>query len=66
MPADEYGQFVAVQPIDIGSARAFATGDAVPASTVDAHPEWLKPEDGSDPLVARTSSKAAKAAVEPA
>jgi hypothetical protein len=31
----EYGQYVAVVPIDIGGARAFNVGDAVPASHVE-------------------------------
>lgn len=33
--AKEYGQWVAVEPIDIGGARAFNIGDPVPASHVD-------------------------------
>jgi hypothetical protein len=62
MPAadDEYGQFVAVAPIDSGWARAFNPGDPVPASTVKAHPEWVK-----EKLVAKADSKAADAASEP-
>lgn len=53
----EYGQYVAVQPIDIGTARAFNVGDAVPTSHV---------ERGvvSAESVAKTSTKAAQAAVE--
>jgi len=31
----EYGTYVATQPIDIGGARAFNPGDAVPASHVE-------------------------------
>ena len=31
----EYGQFVAVSPIDINGARAFNPGDPVPASHVE-------------------------------
>jgi hypothetical protein len=31
----EYGQYVALQPIDIGGARAFNAGDAVPVSHVE-------------------------------
>lgn len=65
--AKEYGQFVAVQPIQVNNVLAFAPGDSVPASTVDANPEWLKPtEDTVQPSVARSSTKAAKAVAEPA
>ena len=32
---EEYGQFVAVVPIDIGGGRAFNPGDPVPASHVE-------------------------------
>jgi hypothetical protein len=52
---DEYGQFVATGVIDIGVARAFNAGDAVPASTVKAHPEWV-----SGKLVAKVGTKAAE------
>lgn len=57
--ADEYGQFVALVPINVGEARAFNPGDAVPASTVKAN-GWL-----ADKLVAKVGTKAAEAAVEP-
>lgn len=64
--AREYGQFVAVVPIDVDGVRAFAVGDPVPASTVEANPEWLKPsEDSVQASVARVNTKAAKAATEP-
>lgn len=33
--AAEYGRFKAVVPINIGNARAFNVGDAVPASHVE-------------------------------
>lgn len=32
---DEYGTYVALGPIDIGGARAFNKGDAVPVSHVE-------------------------------
>lgn len=65
--AKEYGQFVAILPIEIGGALAFAAGDPVPASTVARFPEWLKPtEDSVDPSVARVTTKAAKAALDDA
>lgn len=53
----EYGSFVAVQPIDIGGARAFNVGDAVPASHVSRGVVAAG-------AVAKTSTKAAQAAVE--
>ena len=56
---DEYGQYVATASIDVGVARAFNAGDAVPASTVKAHPEWV-----SGKLVAKAGTKAAEAAAE--
>lgn len=31
----EYGTYVAVEPIEIGGARAFNVGDPVPKSTVE-------------------------------
>lgn len=55
----EYGSYVAVQPIDIGGARAFNVGDAVPASHVSRGVV-------SAEAVAKTSTKAAQAAVEAA
>jgi hypothetical protein len=65
--AKEYGQYVAVLPIEIGGALAFAPGDPVPASTVERFPEWLKPtEDTVEPSVARFTTKAAKAVLEDA
>jgi hypothetical protein len=54
--AKEYGEFVAVAPIEIGYARAFNPGDPVPASTVKANPDWL-----ADKLVAKAGTKAAEA-----
>lgn len=57
--AKEYGQFVAVAPIDVDGMRAFAPGDPVPVSTVKEHPDWK-----SDGLVAGAKSKAAAEAVE--
>jgi hypothetical protein len=60
----EYSEYVAVAPIEmsINGPRAFNPGDPVPASTVKAHPEWVKPtEDGALPLVARVNTKAAQA-----
>lgn len=35
--AHEYGQFVAIEPIDFGNARAYNVGDPVPASNVAAY-----------------------------
>jgi hypothetical protein len=55
--AKEYGQYVAVQTIDIGYARAFNVGDAIPASHVE---RGLVPE-GS---YAKSTTKAAAAAIE--
>lgn len=57
--AKEYGQFVAVAPIDVDGMRAFNPGDPVPASTVKAHAEWK-----TDGLVAGAKTKAAAEAVE--
>lgn len=51
----EYGQYVAVAPIDIDGARAFNVGHAVPASHVK---NGLVPEDS----VAKVGTKAADAA----
>lgn len=51
----EYGQFVAVLPIDVGGHRAFNPGDPVPASTVKTHPEWV-----DDKQVAKAGTKAAE------
>lgn len=53
----EYGQYVAVTPIDILGARAFNVGDPVPVSHV---------ENGvvSAEQVARSTTKAAAAATE--
>lgn len=58
MPAGEYDQYVAIEAITVGNARAFNPGDPVPASTVKANPEWVE-----DKLVAKTSTKAAAQAV---
>lgn len=33
----EYGTFVATQPINVGTARAYNEGDPVPVSNVEAH-----------------------------
>lgn len=52
----EYGMYVAVEPIDVGAARAFNVGDPVPASHVD---RGVVPSSA----VARTTTKAAAAAV---
>lgn len=52
---DEYGTFVALEPIDHNGARAYNTGDPVPASNVELH-GYL--EAGQ---VARRSTKAAQA-----
>jgi len=52
---DEYGTFVALEPIDHGGARAYNPGDPVPASNVEAH-GYL---DAG--VVARRSTKAAQA-----
>lgn len=53
--AREYGSFVATQPIDINGARAFNTGDPVPASHV---------ANGvvRDDQVAKTTTKAGREA----
>jgi len=53
--AEEYGTYIATKPIDIGGARAFNTGDPVPVSHV-------KRGVVAESDVARTSTKAAKAA----
>ena len=53
--AKEYGTFVAVEPINIGGARAFNVGDPVPAGHVDS---GVVPQD----KVAKTSTQAGKAA----
>jgi hypothetical protein len=55
--AAEYGAYVATEPIDIGTARAFNVGDPVPASHVE---RGVVPADA----VAKVTTKAAKAAVE--
>jgi hypothetical protein len=58
--AKEYGQYVALVPIDVAGVLAFAPGDPVPASTVAAHPEWKKPGEGGVPqFVAGVNTKAA-------
>lgn len=51
----EYGTYVALEPIDIGGARAFNTGDPVPVSHV---------ERGvvQETQVAKTTTKAGRAA----
>jgi hypothetical protein len=53
----EWGTYVATQPIDIGGARAFNTGDPVPVSHVE---NKVVPQDS----VAKTTTKAAQAAKE--
>lgn len=58
--ADEWGQFVAVAPIDYDGVRAYNTGDPVPATNVRLHGYEAAG------LVAKTSTKAAAAAVEQA
>lgn len=50
----EYGQYVAVEPINIGNARAFNPGDPVPASHVA---RGVVPESA----VAKSNTKAAAA-----
>lgn len=55
---DEYNTWVAVGPIDIGNARAWNTGDPVPASTV----ERLGLESAG--LVVKRTSAAGKRTVE--
>lgn len=54
--AAEYSQFVATQPIDIGGARAFNVGDAVPASHVK---RGVVPKDS----VAKPETKAGEQAI---
>ena len=49
-----WNEYVAVQPIDIGGARAFNVGDPVPKTHVEA---GLVPDDA----VARRTTKAAQA-----
>ena len=56
----EYGVYVATQPIDVGGARAFNTGDAVPVSHVK---DYKYDELG---FVAKRSTKAGQAAVDEA
>lgn len=53
---EEYGQYVAVVPIDINGARAFNVGDPVPAS----HLARGVVDDGQ---VSKVSTKAGQAAV---
>ena len=52
--AEEWGQFVAVQPITVNGVLAYLAGDPVPASNVERH-KYL--EQG---LVAKAESKAAQ------
>lgn len=52
--AKDYGQYVAIAPIDIDGARAFNPGHAVPASHIEA---GLVDKS----LVAKADSKAAEA-----
>lgn len=58
--SEEWGQFVAVAPIDYDGVRAYNVGDPVPATNVQQY-GYL-----ADGLVAKTSTKAAAAAVEQA
>lgn len=58
--AKEYGQYVAVQTIDLYGARAFNVGDAVPASHVDRG--IVQPEQVEQ--VEQSSTTAAPAALE--
>lgn len=53
----EYGLWVAVQPIDHGTARAYNIGDPVPISNVERHGY------DADGLVAKRSSKEGKRAL---
>jgi hypothetical protein len=53
--AEEYGQFVAVTPINFDGVLAYAPGAPVPASNVK---KYAYLEQG---LVAKTNTKAAKA-----
>ncbi len=53
----EYGQYVAVQTISHHGVRAYNVGDPVPASNVAKHGY------DDDGLVAKTSTKAGKAAL---
>lgn len=55
--AAEYGEYVAVEPIVIGGARAFNPGDPVPKSHVDSGVV-------SKEQVARSNTKAAAAVTE--
>lgn len=55
---EEYGQYVAVVPIDINGARAFNVGDPVPASHVE---RQIVESD----QVSKTATKAAQAAIAP-
>jgi hypothetical protein len=55
--AKEYGKYVAKEPIDLGGARAFNTGDPVPVGHVE---RGVVRED----QVAGTNTKAAAAAKE--
>lgn len=55
--AAEYGTYVATKTIEIGGARAFNVGDPVPASHVE---RGVVDADA----VAKTTTKAARAAVE--
>lgn len=55
----EYGQYVAVDKIDLHGVRAFNKGDAVPVGHVEGDTAVV-PRD----LVAKSTTKAAQAAVE--
>lgn len=55
--AAEYGKWVAIEPIDIGGARAFNVGDAVPNGHVDS---GVVPKSA----VSGVATKAAQAATE--
>lgn len=57
--AKEYGMYVAVEPIDVGNARAFNVGDAVPIGHVESG--TVRPEQ-----VAKRGTKSAATKTEPA
>jgi hypothetical protein len=56
----EYGQFVAIAPIDHDGVRAYNVGDPVPASNVE---RWHYVEQG---VVSKVGTKGAEAAVKAA
>lgn len=55
---DEYGQYVAIVPIDFGTARAFNVGDPVPVEHVE------KTRKVASSQVRKVATKAGQAAIQ--